>query len=61
MSEAKTFIIRPLTATLFVPESTPLLNRARLSNRCLQAVIRRLSLSVGETSRSIVRITPNWD
>ena len=56
MSEARTFVIRPLTATLFAPESTPLLNRARLSNRCLQAVIRRLSLSVGETSRTIGRV-----
>lgn len=52
----RTFTIRPLTATLFSPDSTPLLNRARLSNRCLQAVIRRLSLSTDEKSRTIGRV-----
>ncbi|MFZ4628759.1 MAG: hypothetical protein ACOYNR_10575, partial [Blastocatellia bacterium] len=50
------FEIRPLTATLFAPESTPLLNHARLSNRCLQRVIRYLSLSVDERSRSTGRV-----
>ncbi|HNB71077.1 MAG TPA: hypothetical protein PLS70_08085, partial [Acidobacteriota bacterium] len=52
----KTFEIRPLTATLFAPESTPLLGRARLSNRCLQQVIRRLSLSKDDRSRTIGRV-----
>ena len=52
----RTFTIRPLTATLFSPDCTPLLNRARLSNRCLQAVIRRLSLSTDEKSRTIGRV-----
>lgn len=55
-TEPKTFIVRPLTATLFSPESTPLLNRARLSNRCLQQVIRRLSLSADDRSRTVGRV-----
>ncbi|PYP82901.1 MAG: hypothetical protein DMF61_24875 [Blastocatellia bacterium AA13] len=55
-AEAKTFWIRPLTATLFAPDSTPLLNRGRLSNRCLQRVIGRLSLSKDERSRTIGRV-----
>jgi hypothetical protein len=54
--EASTFTVRPLTATLFSPDSTPLLNRARLSNRCLQSVIRRLSLSADARSRTIGRV-----
>ncbi|MFZ4986998.1 MAG: hypothetical protein ACOYLF_16195, partial [Blastocatellia bacterium] len=54
--DSRTFEIRPLTATLFAPESTPLLNHARLSNRCLQRVIRYLSLSVDERSRSTGRV-----
>ena len=33
------------------------MNRARLSNRCLQAVIRKLSLSVDERSRTIGRVS----
>lgn len=53
---ARAFIIRPLTATLFDPYSTPLLNGARLRNRCLQEVIRHLSLSSDERSRSIGRV-----
>ena len=40
----RTFSVRPLTATLFAPQGTPLLKRARLTNRCLQQVIRKLSL-----------------
>jgi len=52
----KTFTIRPLTATLFDPSSTPLLNNARLSNRCLQNVICRLSLSKDEKNKSIGRV-----
>lgn len=53
---ARAFTIRPLTATLFDPDSTPLLDRARLSNRCLQEVIRQLSLSVDENSRTVGRV-----
>ena len=52
----KTFAIRPLTATLFDPSATPLLNSARLSNRCLQKVVRKLSLSRDEKNRSIGRV-----
>jgi hypothetical protein len=55
-SEVRTFTVRPLTATLFALESTPLLDKARLTNRCLQQVIRRLSLSVDAQSRSIGRV-----
>ena len=55
-TESKTFVVRPLTATLFSPESTPLLNRARLSNRCLQRVIRLLSLSTDDKSRTVGRV-----
>jgi hypothetical protein len=54
--QVRTFTMRPLTATLFAPASTPLLNRARLSNRCVQAVIRKLSLSVDSRSRTIGRV-----
>lgn len=54
--EPKTFVMRPLTATLFSPESTPLLNRAKLSNRCLQKVIRLLSLSADDRSRTVGRV-----
>jgi hypothetical protein len=54
--EPKTFVMRPLTATLFSPESTPLLNRAKLSNRCLQRVIRLLSLSADDRSRTVGRV-----
>jgi hypothetical protein len=56
IGEPKTFVVQPLTATLFSPESTPLLNRARLSNRCLQQVIRRLSLSADDRSRTVGRV-----
>lgn len=52
----KTFTIRPLTATLFDPSGTPLLNNARLSNRCLQNVICKLSLSKDEKNKSIGRV-----
>lgn len=53
---SKTFSVRPLTATLFDPASTPLLNQARLTNRCLQTVIRNLSLSRDEKNKSIGRV-----
>lgn len=55
-TETKVFTVRPLTATLFAPESTPLLNRAKLSNRCLQKVIRLLSLSQDDRSRTVGRV-----
>lgn len=53
---ARAFSVKPLTATLFAPDSTPLLDRARLSNRILQQVILKLSLSVDDNSRSIGRV-----
>lgn len=53
---ARTFEVRPLTATLFDPDTTPLLNRARLTNRALQRVIHGLSLSRDEKSRTIGRV-----
>lgn len=52
----RAFEVRPLTATLFSPEATPLLNRAELSNRCLQQVIRYLSLSKDDRSRTVGRV-----
>ena len=52
----KTFVIDPLTATLFDPSAIPLLNRIQLSNRVLHKVIRCLSLGTGERSRRIGRI-----
>ncbi|MCP4693430.1 MAG: SAM-dependent DNA methyltransferase, partial [Desulfobacterales bacterium] len=53
---SKTFTVRPLTATLFDPAGAPLLDNARLSNRCLQNVIRHLSLSRDEKNKSIGRV-----
>ena len=53
---ARAFSVKPLTATLFAPDSTPLLDRAKLTNRILQQVILKLSLSVDENSRSIGRV-----
>jgi hypothetical protein len=50
------FIIRPLTATLFDPSATPLLDRADLPNLRLQRVIRALSLGADEKGKSIGRI-----
>lgn len=50
------FSLRPLTATLFDPAATPLLNQARLSNHCLQQVIQKLSLSTDERTRSLGRV-----
>ncbi|MEA3332660.1 MAG: hypothetical protein U9Q58_03570, partial [Pseudomonadota bacterium] len=41
----KVFKVQPLTATLFDPQSTPLLDSANLTNLCLQKVIFKLSLS----------------
>lgn len=52
----KTFSIQPLTATLFAPNTTPLLNRVKLPNRVLHQVIRCLSLGSGDKSKRIGRI-----
>ncbi len=51
-----TFSISPLTATLFDPNSLYLLDKAVLSNLCLQQVIKRLSLSTGERTKEIGRV-----
>jgi hypothetical protein len=53
---AKTFIIQPLTATLFAPKATPLLSRVLLSNKVLYQVVRRLSLGTGKKGKQIDRI-----
>jgi hypothetical protein len=50
------FVIRPLTATLFDPSATPLLDRAGLPNIRLQRVMRALSLGTDEKGKSIGRI-----
>ncbi|MCP4752414.1 MAG: class I SAM-dependent DNA methyltransferase [Proteobacteria bacterium] len=55
-SLSSVFTVQPLTATLFDPVSTPLLNKARLSNGCLQQVVKSLSLSQDEKSRTIGRV-----
>ncbi|MDO9141016.1 MAG: hypothetical protein Q7U38_11900, partial [Methylobacter sp.] len=52
----KTFVVEPLTATLFAPDTTPLLERVKLSNRVLHRVIRCLSLGAGDKSKRIGRI-----
>lgn len=52
----KAFTIRPLTATLFAKDTTPLFNRVRFRNKCLQAVIRHLSLAKGPDNRSTGRV-----
>ncbi len=52
----KTFEIKPLTATLFDPGQTPLLSGANLRNECLQKVVRNLSLSSHEKTRSVGRV-----
>lgn len=56
VGRAKHFTIQPLTATLFDPQSTPLLDRTRLPNRVLQQVIRCLSMGVDEKTGTIGRI-----
>ena len=45
------FTMRPLDSRLFRPQATPLLNQVKLRNRCLQAVIRLMSLSRPSTGR----------
>ena len=52
----RTFIIQPLTATLFDPDATPLLSREKLPNQILHSVIRCLSLGRGEKGKQIGRI-----
>jgi hypothetical protein len=56
LGSVKTFIIQPLTATLFAPKATPLLNRIHLNNRILHQVIRRLSLGTSSKRKQIGRI-----
>lgn len=56
VGRARHFTIQPLTATLFDPQSTPLLDRTRLPNRVLQQVIRCLSMGVDEKTGTIGRI-----
>ncbi|MDM8550082.1 N-6 DNA methylase [Desulfobacterales bacterium HSG2] len=50
------FVIHSLTATLFDPAATPLLNRVKLGNWPLHKVIRCLSLGYGESGRQLGRI-----
>lgn len=52
----KTFVIQPLTATLFDPAATPLLSRVKLPNRVLYPVLRCLSLGSGEKNKRVGRI-----
>ncbi len=52
----KAFTIRPLTATLFAPDTTPLFSRVKFRNKCLQEVIRRLSLGQNPDGRSVGRV-----
>jgi hypothetical protein len=56
VQNVKTFELPPLTATLFDPNATPLLTKARLSNRCLQQVISKLSLSKDEKTKTVGRV-----
>ena len=53
---SKAFTIRPLTATLFASDTTPLFNRVNFRNKCLQEVIRRLSLGQNPDGRSVGRV-----
>lgn len=53
---ARTFTVRPLTATLFDPAATPLLDRACLPNLRLQRVILALSLGRDEKNKTVGRI-----
>lgn len=55
-ARTKAFQVRPLTATLFDPDSTPLLAKARLTDRCLQQVVRKLSLTQDEKGKSRGRV-----
>ncbi|WP_395752923.1 hypothetical protein [Prosthecobacter sp.] len=53
---SRAFTIRPLTATLFAPDTTPLFRRVSFRNKCLQEVIRRLSLGQNPDGRSVGRV-----
>jgi hypothetical protein len=53
---SKAFTVRPLTATLFAPDTTPLFNRVRFRNKCLQEVVRYLSLGQNPDGRSVGRV-----
>jgi len=55
-ANSKAFTIRPLTATLFAPDTTPLFRRVSFRNKCLQEVIRRLSLGQNPDGRSVGRV-----
>lgn len=50
------FSIQPLTATLFDPKTTLLLDNAKLTNLCLQKILCKLSLSTDDRTRSIGRV-----
>lgn len=52
----RSFVVRPLTATLFSGDSTPLLDRARLTNLDLQKVIWQLSLGTDAGGKSVGRV-----
>lgn len=52
----RAFSIRPLTATLFHPSSTPVFNLVRFSNLAWQKIIRNLSLSRDERSNTVGRV-----
>lgn len=54
--KSRTFSIKPLTASLFAPEYTPLFATVEFSNRVWQRVIKSLSLSGHEKSRSVGRV-----
>lgn len=60
MSYGETFLhafeLKPLTATLFDPNATPLLSNSKLRNGCLQKVIRCLSITSHQNARSIGRV-----
>lgn len=55
-ANSKTFVVQPLTATLFDPVATPLMDRVKLNNRIMQQVVRKLSLGRGDNGRQIGRI-----
>jgi len=52
----RAFSIRPLTATLFHPSTTPLFNLVRFSNLAWQKIVRNLSLSKDERSNTVGRV-----
>jgi hypothetical protein len=55
-ANTKAFTVRPLTATLFAPDTTPLFSRVKFRNKCFQEVIRRLSLGQNPDGRSVGRV-----